>query len=157
MGGLHTGAERGQPTGTPRNGGAAEGRLKPTKPVNVAMTYHDSCYLGRHDKVYDPPRRIAKAIPGLTLHEMERRRENGFCCGAGGGHMWMEDSGGRRINHMRTEQFLETRGDTLGVSGPFCLQMFQEGITSKGVQATKQTRDLLEILAESVGVEEGKG
>ena len=133
-----------------------QGRLKPLKQVNVEMTYHDSCYLGRHNQVYDPPRRIAKAIPGLTLHEMERRRENGFCCGAGGGHMWMEDSGGQRINHMRTEQFLETKGDTLGVSCPFCYQMFQEGITAKGVQDTKQAKDLLEILAESVGVDEGK-
>jgi Fe-S oxidoreductase len=126
------------------------GRLRPLSQVNVEMTYHDSCYLGRHNQIYDPPRRIAQAIPGLKLHEMERRRENGFCCGAGGGHMWVEDSGGKRINHMRTEQFLETKGDTIGVSCPFCFQMFQEGITSKGLQETKQTKDLLEILAESL-------
>ena len=131
-----------------------QGRLKPTKPVNISMTYHDSCYMGRHNGVYDPPRRIAKAIPGLELVEMERRRERGFCCGAGGGHMWMEESQGKRINHARTEQFLDTKGDTLGVSCPFCLQMFEEGIGSKGVQESKQTKDLLEIVAESVGVGE---
>ena len=134
-----------------------EGKLKPIKSVNMEMTYHDSCYLGRHNRVFEAPRNIAKAIPGLTLHEMEKKRENGFCCGAGGGHMWMDDSGGRRINHMRTEQFLETKGDTLGVSCPFCFQMFQDGITAKGVQETKQTKDLAEILAESVGVEDGDG
>ena len=131
-----------------------QGRIKPVKQVNMAMTYHDSCYLGRHNQVYDPPRRIAQSIPGLTLHEMEKRREHSFCCGAGGGHMWMEDSGGRRINHLRTEQFLETKGDTLGVSCPFCFQMFEDGIQSKGVQETKQTKDLIEVLAESVEVEE---
>ena len=134
-----------------------QGRIKPLKQVNISMTYHDSCYLGRHNQVYDSPRRIAKAIPGLTLHEMEKRRERGFCCGAGGGHMWMEDSGGRRINHMRTEQFLDTQGDTLGVSCPFCFQMFEEGIASKGVQDTKQTKDLLEVLVESVEAGEGEG
>ena len=132
-----------------------QGRLKPLKQVNISMTYHDSCYLGRHNRVFDPPRRIAAAIPGLKLLEMEKRRENGFCCGAGGGHMWMEDSGGQRVNHMRTEQFLETEGDTLGMSCPFCFQMFQEGITAKGVQETKQAKDLLEVLAESLGVGEG--
>jgi len=131
-----------------------QGRLKPSKPVNVSMTYHDSCYLGRHNSIYDVPRRVARAVPGLTLHEMERRKQQSFCCGAGGGHMWMEDSGGRRINHIRTEEFLQTPGDILGVSCPFCLQMLQEGIEAKGAQDTKQVKDLLEILLESVEVEE---
>ena len=131
-----------------------QGRLKPLKQVNISMTYHDSCYLGRHNRVFDPPRRIAAAIPGLKLLEMEKRRENGFCCGAGGGHMWMEDSGGQRVNHMRTDQFLETEGEVVGVSCPFCFQMFQEGITSKGAQDTKRAVDLLDVLAQSVGVGE---
>ncbi len=130
-----------------------QGRLKPEKAVNIEMTYHDSCYLGRHNRIFEAPREVARAIPGLTLHEMEKRREDGFCCGAGGGHMWMSDSGGQRINHMRTDQFLETKGNTLGVSCPFCLQMFKDGITAKGVQETKQTKDLVEIVAESVGVD----
>ena len=127
-----------------------QGRIKPLKPVNISMTYHDSCYLGRHNKIYDSPRRIAKSIPGLTLLEMEKRCQQGFCCGAGGGHMWMEESGGQRINHARTDQFLSTNGDTLGVSCPFCLQMFNEGIQAKGVADRKQTMDLLEVLAESL-------
>ena len=131
-----------------------EGRIKPLKSVNISMTYHDSCYLGRHNGVYDPPRRIAKAIPGLKLVEMERRRQQGFCCGAGGGHMWIEESSGKRINHARTEQFLATEGNTLGVSCPFCLQMFEEGLGSKEVGDSKQIKDLLEVLAESVGVGE---
>ena len=108
--------------------------------------YHDSCYLGRHNGIYDPPRRIANAIPGVRLVEMERRRERGFCCGAGGGHMWMEESRGSRVNHMRTDQALQTGADTVGVSCPFCLQMFEEGVQSAGVDDRKQVKDLLEIL-----------
>ena len=95
--------------------------------------------------------RIAEAIPGVKVEEMERSRERGFCCGAGGGHMWMDESRGDRVNHLRTDQFLETRADTVGVSCPFCLQMFEEGIESKGLKGEKSARDLLEILDESLG------
>ena len=131
------------------------GKIRPLVPVESTVAYHDSCYLGRHNGIYDPPRRIAQAIPGVTLVEMERRRERGFCCGAGGGHMWMEESRGVRVNHLRTDQLLETAADTVGVSCPFCLQMFEEGIESKQAQATTQARDLLEILAESLERQEG--
>ena len=128
-----------------------QGRLKPVNTVNTTMAYHDSCFLGRHNGVYDPPRNIAKAIPGLTLVEMAPRcRERGFCCGAGGGHLWIEDSQGSRINHTRTEHFLETNADTVGVSCPYCLQMLSEGIQAKGLDGKKQARDVLEILADSL-------
>ena len=128
-----------------------EGRIKPVVTVEATVAYHDSCYLGRHNGVYDEPRQIANAIPGVKLVEMELRRERGFCCGAGGGHMWIEESRGPRVNHLRTEQFLETEADTVGVSCPFCLQMFVEGIGSKELQDQKRARDLLEILDESLG------
>ena len=127
------------------------GRLKPLKTVNITMAYHDSCFLGRHNGVYDQPRNIAKAIPGLTLVEMTpRNRERGFCCGAGGGHMWLEESQGTRINHARTDHFLETGADTVAVSCPFCLQMLGEGIQAKGMDGEKQSRDVLEILSDSL-------
>ncbi len=127
-------------------------RLKPLKAVNTTLAYHDSCYLGRHNGIYDQPRDIAKAIPGLQLVEIgNRNRERGFCCGAGGGHMWVEEVGGKRVNHVRTEQFLETGAQTVGVSCPFCLQMLTEGISAKGQSQQRQAKDLLEILAESVG------
>ena len=129
------------------------GQIKPVATVDATVAYHDSCYLGRHNGVYDPPREIARAIPGVRLVEMERCRERGFCCGAGGGHMWMEESRGPRVNHVRTEQFLETGADTVGVSCPFCLQMFVEGIGSNESASGKQVRDLLEILDESLGAE----
>ena len=128
-----------------------KGRIKPVKMIDATMAYHDSCYLGRHNGVYDEPRDIAKAIPGLKLVEMEPRcRERGFCCGAGGGHMWIEDSQGTRVNHTRTSHFLQTGADTVGVSCPFCLQMLTEGIQSAGQQGDKQAKDVLEILAESL-------
>ena len=128
-----------------------EGRIKPVKMMDATVAYHDSCYLGRHNGVYDAPRDIAKAIPGLKLVEMEPRcRERGFCCGAGGGHMWIEDSQGTRVNHARTSHFLETGADIVGVSCPFCLQMLTEGIESAGQQGDKQAKDVLEILAESL-------
>ena len=128
-----------------------EGRLRPVKAFKGRMAYHDSCFLGRHNGIYDQPRRIAKAIPGLELVEMEPRcRERGFCCGAGGGHIWIEESRGTRINHVRTDHFLETGADTVGVSCPFCLQMLEEGIEAKGMASNKKAKDLLELLAESV-------
>ncbi len=76
----------------------SQGKLKPLHPVNETITFHDSCYLGRYNEVYEPPRAILKAIPGVQLKEMERSRENGMCCGAGGGLMWMEEETGARIN-----------------------------------------------------------
>ena len=128
-----------------------QGRIKPVKAMDVTVAYHDSCFLGRHNGIYDQPRNIAKAIPGLTLVEMAPRcRERGFCCGAGGGHMWVEESQGTRINHARTDHFLETDADTVGVSCPFCLQMMEEGIQAKGKDGDKQSKDVLEILSDSL-------
>ena len=131
-----------------------DGRIRPVATMDATVAYHDSCYLGRHNGVYDAPREIARAIPGVSLVEMERSRERAFCCGAGGGHMWMEESRGRRVNHVRTDQFLETDADTVAVSCPFCLQMFVEGIESSGLQDKKQVKDLLEILDESLASEQ---
>ncbi len=130
-----------------------DGRIKPVAEIRETIAYHDSCYLGRHNGIYDPPRQIAKAIPGVDLVEMSRCRERGFCCGAGGGHMWIEESKGQKINHARTEQFFETDAKTVAVSCPFCLQMFEEGIGSLGREGQVQARDLLEILDESLSTE----
>jgi Fe-S oxidoreductase len=133
------------------------GEIKLVVPIKTKMVYHDPCYLGRYNQIYDAPREVAKAIPGLEMVEMERNRERSFCCGAGGGHMWLEESGkGRRINHVRTDHFLEAGGDTLASGCPFCLQMFKEGIEAKGVQGSKRVVDLLELVVESLGEDGGK-
>ncbi len=129
-----------------------EGRIKPKRAVPLSVAYHDSCYLGRHNDIYEAPREIARAIPGLRLTEMGdgRCRERGFCCGAGGGRMWMEEQG-TRVSHIRTDHFLETGADVVGVSCPFCLQMLEEGVAAKGEDGGKSAKDLLELLAESLG------
>ena len=127
-----------------------EGRIRVSTPIEVTVAYHDSCYLGRHNGIYEAPRRVARAIDGVELVEMERNRERGFCCGAGGGHVWTEESRGDRINHLRTDQFLETEAETVGVSCPFCLQMFEEGIDSKGLRGKKRAVDVLELLDQSL-------
>ena len=128
-----------------------DGRLRPVRSVETSMAYHDSCYLGRHNDIYDAPREVAEAIPGLKLVEMgvNRSHRRGFCCGAGGGRMWMEEEG-KRVNHIRTEHFLETEAETVGVSCPFCLQMMEEGITAKEMRETRSAKDLVELLAESL-------
>ena len=127
-----------------------EGRIRASITVNATVAYHDSCYLGRHNGVYEAPRRIARSIDGVEVVEMERNRERGFCCGAGGGHIWIEESRGDRINHLRTDQFLETDAEIVGVSCPFCLQMFEEGIVSKGLQGKKRAVDIMELLDQSL-------
>lgn len=83
-----------------------EGRIKPNKEVQENIAYHDSCYIGRYNDIYDIPRQILKSIPGVNVLEMERNKQDAMCCGAGGGNMWMEETQGTRVNIDRTEQAL---------------------------------------------------
>jgi Fe-S oxidoreductase len=126
------------------------GKLKPKKAINQRLTYHDSCYLGRYNGVYDPPREILKAIPGLELVEMDRTRENGMCCGAGGGLMWSEETTGNRINVARTEQALRVQPNMISSACPYCLTMISDGTKAKEVEEDISTMDVAEILALSV-------
>lgn len=128
----------------------AEGRLVPEHRVLERITYHDSCYLGRYNEVYDPPREILRAIPGVQLLEMERNRENGMCCGAGGGMMWTEETAGKRVNIARTEQALEVNPTVIGSGCPYCLTMLEDGTKSKEIEAAVKARDVAELLALSV-------
>jgi Fe-S oxidoreductase len=128
-----------------------EGRLTPTKAVEGRFTYHDSCFLGRWNGVYDPPRAVVEAIPGTELVEIERHHKRGFCCGAGGGRMWMEEKTGKRINHERVDQTLRTGSPRVATACPFCLTMFRDGITAKGADDRLEVRDLAQYLADSVG------
>ncbi|WP_138420499.1 (Fe-S)-binding protein [Aquibacillus sediminis] len=127
-----------------------EGRLVPKREINERLTYHDSCYLGRYNGVYDPPREILKAIPGIELTEMERSRENGMCCGAGGGLMWTEDKTGNRINEARTEQAMQVNPTMISSACPFCLTMISDGTKAKQVEDDIGTMDVAEILAMAV-------
>ncbi len=127
-----------------------DGKLKPEKAVEGKFTYHDSCYLGRWNNIYDPPREVVESIPGAELVEIERHHKRGFCCGAGGGRMWMEEKIGKRINHERVDQTLRTEAPHVATACPFCLTMFRDGISAKGAEDRLQVRDLAQYLAESV-------
>ena len=109
-----------------------EGRLRPSEEVQALLTYHDPCYLGRHNSEYDAPRKVLDAVPGVTTVEMHRHRERAFCCGAGGARMWMEEHLGKRINSERTEEAISTGADTMGVACPYCLIMLDDGAKAKG-------------------------
>lgn len=126
------------------------GKIKPERPINEKLTYHDSCYLGRYNGVYDPPREILTSIPGLELVEMNRSRENGMCCGAGGGLMWTEETTGNRINVARTEQALAVQPSMISSACPYCLTMLSDGTKAKEVDEDISTMDVAEILALSI-------
>jgi len=110
----------------------AEGRLKPTQGNDLKVTFHDPCYLGRHNGVYDQPRRILEAIPGQSIVEMGRNRADSFCCGAGGGRMWMEEKLGSRVNVARADEALSTDAEALVTGCPFCNVMLHDGVASAG-------------------------
>jgi len=126
-----------------------EGKLRFTKGAAVAVTYHDACYLGRYNDISQPPRQVLSSIPNLTQIEMERNREKGFCCGGGGGHMWLEERVGRRINELRTEQVIDTKANIVATACPYCLQMFEDGIKAKAAEESLRTMDIAELIAES--------
>ena len=128
----------------------SQGRLNPTKPVDKVITYHDSCYLGRANGLYELPRRIIQSIPGLKLVEMERHEGRSFCCGAGGGRMWMEEKIGTRINQMRTGHAIETGAGLIGTACPYCLTMLADGVKEKGKEEEMAVFDLSELIEKSL-------
>ncbi|RMI08708.1 MAG: (Fe-S)-binding protein, partial [Calditrichaeota bacterium] len=108
------------------------GKIRLSRPVERTITYHDSCYLGRHNDIYDPPRDILSAIPGVRLEEMPRSRNKGFCCGAGGGRMWLEESK-PRVNQNRVDEAAEhTRAEVVCTACPYCSIMIDDGIKETG-------------------------
>jgi Fe-S oxidoreductase len=144
-----------------------DGRLTPIAPPDAsvagrAITYHDACYLGRHNEIYDPPRDLLASLPGATVAEMPRNRERSFCCGAGGARMWIEERLGTRINENRTEEALRTLATTTGGNGhdaiatgcPFCRIMLTDGLTAKqstgSASETTEVLDVAQLLLESV-------
>ncbi|HEY3718243.1 MAG TPA: (Fe-S)-binding protein [Jatrophihabitantaceae bacterium] len=132
-----------------------EGRLTPVEPVDKKITYHDPCYLGRHNKVYTPPREVLGAIPELKAEEMHRCKERGFCCGAGGARMWMEEKIGKRVNVERTEEALGLDPDLISTACPFCMVMLSDAVTAKQAEGAARedvaVLDVAQILQQSLG------
>lgn len=123
-------------------------RLDPESAVaRGKVTYHDPCYLGRYNSVYDEPRSIVSALPGVELTEMPRNRNQSFCCGGGGGRLFMEETRGTRINQARITEAIETGAEMLAASCPFCMTMFEDGINGVGANDTFQVRDIAELVA----------
>jgi Fe-S oxidoreductase len=134
----------------------AEGKLRPTQAVRARVAFHDSCYLGRYNDIYDPPRKILESIPGVELVEVEYwTKKRGLCCGAGGAQMWMEEQNKDRVNAKRTLQLLETGAKTIASACPFCMTMLSDGIKAHSKEDEVKNMDVVELLAISCGVEEG--
>jgi len=126
------------------------GRLRLAGNASRDVVYHDSCYLGRYNDVYAPPRLVLRAIPGLVLHEANRHGDKSFCCGAGGGRMWLEENQGTRINLARTGQLLASGAETIAVACPFCMTMLGDGLKDKELVEKHRVLDVAELVAASL-------
>jgi Fe-S oxidoreductase len=121
-----------------------EGRLTPVKPVEEKITYHDPCFLGRHNRVFTAPREIMEKVPGVRAQEMHRCKERGFCCGAGGARMWMEERIGKRINTERIDEALGTDPDTISTGCPYCMVMLGDAVNAK--KSSGEAKESLEVV-----------
>jgi Fe-S oxidoreductase len=126
-----------------------EGRIKVKSPAPLKAAYHDSCYLGRYNDIYDEPRAIIKAVSGKSI-DLPRRRTDSFCCGGGGGHMWMEEAPDKRVNMRRVEEVLKAGADCVATACPYCLTMLEDGLKAKGAEEKTQAKDVSELLAEAL-------
>ena len=128
-----------------------ERRISPKYPIDQTVAVHDPCYLGRINEIYEPLREIVKSVPGLELKELRRNRQNGFCCGGGGGRMWLHENSGRHINQIRAEEVSEAGVGLVGTACPFCLTMLDDGIKSLEMERPPKVCDIIEIVAFSLG------
>ncbi len=127
-----------------------EGRLKPTKEYRKQVTYHDPCYLGRHNEIYDEPREALKRIPGLELNEMSESRQNSLCCGMGGSRIWMETAKEERFSNLRLEQAREVGAEVLATCCPYCITQFEDSRLTLKDSECIQIKDITEILQEVI-------
>jgi Fe-S oxidoreductase len=127
-----------------------EGRIEFTKEYGKKVTYHDPCYLGRHNDIYDEPREALKKIPGLELHEMPDSLEDSLCCGGGGGRIWMETPKGERFSDLRLEQAINVEAEVLVTSCPYCIANFEDSRLTLNVTENVEVKDITEIIQEVI-------
>jgi len=131
-----------------------DGRLKLSGNIVRKAAYHDSCYLGRYNDIYDEPREILKAFKGIEKVELPRRRTNSFCCGGGGGHMWMEEAAEKRVSTRRVDEIIGAEVNCVATACPYCLTMFDDALKAKEVEESIKAVDLSELVAEALETEE---
>jgi Fe-S oxidoreductase len=128
----------------------SEKKLEPKRAIKAKVVFHDSCYLGRYNDIYDAPRGLLSSIPGIEVLEVERYRRNmGLCCGAGGAQMFMEEQNKDRMNVRRTLQLLETKASTIATACPFCMTMLTDGLKSQSKEEEVNQLDIAELLEQS--------
>jgi Fe-S oxidoreductase len=136
------------------------GKLQPSVPLdgNASVAYHDPCYLGRYQDIYDQPREVLDAIPGLDRKEVRAGcRRNAMCCGAGGAKIWFEEKRGTRVNHLRMEHIQAESPDQVAVACPYCMIMLEDGARAKGVFETLPILDISEFLTNSLAARSNAG
>lgn len=127
-----------------------EGRLEFTKEYGKKVAYHDPCYLGRHNGIFDEPREVLKRVPGLTLSEMPDYGQDSLCCGGGGGRVWMETKKGERFSELRINQAIEVGAEVLVTACPYCITMFEDSRLTLNVAEKIEVKDITEIIREVI-------
>ncbi len=127
-----------------------DGRIKPEKPFPKKVTYHDPCYLGRHNKVYEEPRKVLESIPELELIELPDSREDAVCCGGGGGRIWMETKKEERLSDLRIQQALDVGAEVLAICCPYCMLNFDDSLLNMGREDEIEIKDIAELVNEVI-------
>jgi Fe-S oxidoreductase len=130
-----------------------EGRIQPTKTLKKRITYHDPCYLGRHNKIYEEPRKVLQSIPGLEFIELPDSREESLCCGGGGGRIWMETKKEERFSDIRIQQALDIGAEVLAICCPYCMLNFDDSLLTMQKEDVIAIKDISEIVNEVIGVD----
>jgi Fe-S oxidoreductase len=128
-----------------------QGKISLKYPMNKRVAIHDPCYLGRVNGIYDSLRKVAAAVPGIQLREPKETREDAFCCGGGGGRMWLHESIGKNINQLRAEQIAKAGVNLVGTACPYCLTMLEDGISALEMENPPRVMDLVEMIDSAMG------
>jgi Fe-S oxidoreductase len=127
-----------------------DGKMTFSGEVNKKVIYHDPCYLGRHNEIYDEPRRVLQAIPGVDLLEFPDSRQSSFCCGGGGGRIWMETATGERFSELKLQQAIDAGADIIAVACPYCMSMFDDSLLSMGKEGAVEIKDISELVSAAI-------